>query len=141
MRIKHKLLAKTGDLTGAEQAAPSPLPAAFAGPCVPAAADLDVQRFPPVVPGAAPRTGPGQILQFRGQLLALEGELGKLRERLSEHQGSLPTRKLGPANIVPSRWANRHADSFNSPEFVRLKQDIEQAGGNVQPIRVRPLRT
>ena len=139
MSIKDKLLAKTSDLTGAEQAAPSPSPLAFADPSVPAAAGVDLQRFPPVVPGAAPRTGPGQMLQFRGQILAVEGELGKLRERLSEHEGSLPTRKLDPASIVPSRWANRHADSFNSPEFVRLKQDIEQAGGNVQPIRVRPL--
>jgi len=96
-------------------------------------------KFPPVTIGAAPRTGPGQMLQFRGQMLAAEGELGKLRERLKEHEGSVPTKKLDPQSIVPSRWANRHPDSFRTAEFARLKQDIELAGGNVQPICVRVL--
>jgi len=79
------------------------------------------------------------MLQFRGQMLAVERELGKLRDRLKEHEGAVPTRKLDPQTIVPSRWANRHPDSFNTAEFARLKQDIELAGGNVQPISVRAL--
>ena len=79
------------------------------------------------------------MLQFRGQMLAVEGELGKLRDRLKEHEGSTPTRKLDPQAVVPSRWANRHPDSFSTAEFARLKQDIELAGGNVQPISVRVL--
>ena len=79
------------------------------------------------------------MLQFRGQMLAVEGELGKLRDRLKEHEGSTPTRKLDPQVVVPSRWANRHPASFSTAEFARLKQDIEQAGGNVQPISVRVL--
>ena len=96
-------------------------------------------KFPPVATGGAPRTGPGQMLQFRGQMLAVEGELGKLRDRLKEHEGSTPTRRLDPQVVVPSRWANRHPDSFSTAEFARLKQDIELAGGNVQPISVRVL--
>jgi ParB family transcriptional regulator, chromosome partitioning protein len=79
------------------------------------------------------------MLQFRGQMLAAEGELGKLRDQLKEHQGSIPTRKLDPQMVVPSRWANRHPASFSTAEFARLKQDIELAGGNVQPISVRVL--
>ena len=79
------------------------------------------------------------MLQFRGQMLAVEGEMGKLRERLKEHEGSAPTRKLDPDFIVPSRWENRHPDSFKTAEFARLKQDIELAGGNVQSISVRVL--
>jgi ParB family chromosome partitioning protein len=47
--------------------------------------------------------------------------------------------KLDPATIWPSRWANRHADSFTGPEFAALKAEIESAGGNVQPIKVRPV--
>jgi ParB family transcriptional regulator, chromosome partitioning protein len=96
-------------------------------------------KFPPVATGVAARTGPGQMLQFRGQMLAVEGELGKLRDRLKEHEGAAPTRKLDPQSVVPSRWANRHPDSFSSAEFNRLKQDIELAGGNVQAISVRAL--
>jgi ParB family chromosome partitioning protein len=117
-------------------------PAADAVPTA-VAAKTDVpaptMKFPPVTPGPVARTGPGQMLQFRGQMLAVEGELGKLREQLKEHEGSTPTRKLDPQNVLPSRWANRHVDAFNTAEFARLKQDIELAGGNVQPISVRPL--
>lgn len=97
-------------------------------------------RFPPAQTGAlAPRTGPGQMLAFRGQMQAVEGELAALRDRLREHDGSTPTRKLDPATIHASRWANRHPSSFVTAEFVGLKADIEQAGGNVQPILVRPM--
>jgi ParB family chromosome partitioning protein len=77
------------------------------------------------------------MLQFRGQMLAVEGELGKLRDRLKEHEGSTPTRSWTRRRSLPSRWANRHPDSFSTAEFARLKQDIELAGGNVQPISVR----
>lgn len=143
MSTKSKLLAMTENLQ-----LPEVQPAPVAGPATtPVATDGQSAtgapqaqpKFPPVATGAAPRTGPGQMLQFRGQMLAVEGELGKLRDRLKEHEGAAPTRKLDPQTIVPSRWANRHPDSFSTAEFARLKQDIELAGGNVQPISVRLL--
>ena len=143
MSTKSKLLAMTENLQLPEETqAPveglQPTPVATDGrPAI--GAPHPQPKFPPVATGAAPRTGPGQMLQFRGQMLAVEGELGKLRDRLKEHEGAAPTRKLDPQTIVPSRWANRHADSFNTAEFARLKQDIELAGGNVQPISVRLL--
>lgn len=139
MSTKSKLLAMTENL----QLPPESASAATAASGIPKAdtssgdAPLSAPRFPPVTAGQGARTGPGQMLQFRGQMLAVEGELGKLREQLKEHEGSTPTRKLDPQRIIPSRWANRHPDSFNTAEFARLKQDIEQAGGNVQPISVR----
>ena len=143
MSTKSKLLAMTENLQLPEV---QPAPAAGAA-TTPVATDGQAAtgapqaqpKFPPVATGAAPRTGPGQMLQFRGQMLAVEGELGKLRDRLKEHEGAAPTRKLDPQTIVPSRWANRHPDSFSTAEFARLKQDIELAGGNVQPISVRLL--
>jgi ParB family chromosome partitioning protein len=146
MSTKSKLLAMTENLQ-----LPGELPPAVdAGATAPGPPSPDSPphggnlqppqpRFPPVATGAAPRTGPGQMLQFRGQMLAVEGELGKLRDRLKEHEGSIPTRKLDPQVVVPSRWANRHPDSFSTTEFARLKQDIGLAGGNVQPILVRTL--
>ena len=143
MSTKSKLLAMTENLTlPAENLVDPHTPSdeQMTADGAPVAEGLGQStKFPPVVPGASPRTGPGQMLQFRGQMLAVEGEMGKLRERLKEHEGSAPTRKLDPASIVPSRWANRHPDSFNTAEFARLKQDIELAGGNVQPISVRIL--
>ena len=145
MSTKSKLLAMTENLQLPEEVAP-PVDAGSTASGVapadgpPAAPAQQAQpRFPPVTTGAAPRTGPGQMLQFRGQMLAVEGELGKLRDRLKEHEGSKATRKLDPNAVVPSRWANRHPDSFSTAEFARLKQDIELAGGNVQPISVRVL--
>ncbi|NVM90354.1 ParB family chromosome partitioning protein [Variovorax sp. SG517] len=116
-------------------------PAPSIAPVLPGAAATAVEtRFPPAQAGAlAPRTGPGQMLAFRGQMQVVEGELATLRERLRQYDGSTPTRKLDPASIRVSRWANRHPASFENAEFAGLKADIEQAGGNVQPILVRPL--
>src|SRR5439155_17408723 len=36
-------------------------------------------------------------------------------------------------------WANRHEASFKTAEFEQLKAEIAQSGGNVQPIKVRPV--
>ena len=144
MSTKSKLLAMTENLQLPEDSAAAAKAAATPAqtPTQGQPADNAQQpqpKFPPVPTGAAPRTGPGQMLQFRGQMLAVEGELGKLRDRLKEHEGATPTRRLDPQAVVPSRWANRHPDSFSTAEFARLRQDIELAGGNVQPISVRVL--
>ena len=136
-----------------------PAPPVLPGVAVPPVVET---RFPPAQTGTtAPRTGPGQMLAFRGQMQAVEGELAALRERLLQHDGSTPTRKLDPTTIRASRWANRHPTSFETSEFARMlfradpttiraarwanrhptsfETDIEQAGGNVQPILVRAL--
>ena len=146
MSTKSKLLAMTENLE-----LPVDAPATGVNPAVTGAADgasltaenvslTTGHKFPPVATGGvSPRTGPGQMLQFRGHMLAAEGEVSKLREKLKEHEGASATRKLDPKDVVPSRFANRHDDSFDAPEFARLKQDIELAGGNVQPISVRPI--
>ena len=116
---------------GSQHEAASPEPAAL--PATPG------PQVPPVVPRSVPRTGPGQMLQFRGQMLATESELSRVKEQLRAYDGAAVTRRLDTAQIVPSRWANRHADAFANPAFQSLKRDIQQAGGNVQPILVRPL--
>ncbi len=137
MSTKNRLLALTDDLKlpGTEVASPVADPSGAA----PSAAAAGT-KFPPVVPGVpAARTGPGQMLQFRGQMLAVEGEVTKLRDQLKQHEGSLPTRQLDPKAVVPSRWANRHAASFDTAKFASLKADVESAGGNVQAILVRPI--
>lgn len=138
MSTKNKLLAKTGDLQLPEAAtahtAPNADGSATASPPPKAPA------FPPLVPGAGAKTAPGQMLEFRSQLIARDEELARLREKLSLHDGALPTKLVDPAAISASSWANRHADAFRTAEFERLKADIAQAGGNVQPIKVRTVR-
>lgn len=145
MSTKTKLLAKTGDLQLPPESLELPEPTPASATPAPDAVSSQSARgsapqFPAVVPSTTPRTGPGQMLQYRGQMLAVENELSALRERLKEHDGSQPTRKLDPQSIVASQWANRHPDAFSTPEFERLKQDIAAAGGNVQAILVRPLK-
>jgi len=145
MSTRSKLLAMTGDLQlpPEEVAADPPTPedpvappsTIVPPPAVPAPL---APAVPPVIPGAA-RTGPGRMLEIRGQILAAEGEVSRLRDKLKEHDGADATKLLDPTTIVPSQWANRHPDAFKSAEFERLKQDIAVAGGNVQPISVRAI--
>ncbi len=66
-------------------------------------------------------------------------ELRIANRKLSTFEGSAPVRKLDPTLIRRSKWANRHEKSFLDSEFDLLKEDIKAAGGNVQPIKVRPL--
>jgi ParB family chromosome partitioning protein len=103
-----------------------------------------------------PKTAPGAMMAFandaRSDLLreneelrlaasripALEAELGEAVQDLRNWDGAKATRLLDPATIAPSRYANRHASSFDGEDFDRLKREIQEAGGNVQPIKVRP---
>ena len=95
--------------------------------------------LPPAAPGLSPRTGPGQMLEVRTKILGLESELAKANEKVQELEAVPQTRRLDPALVIPTGWANRHADAFKSAEFERLKADIQLSGGNVQAISVRPL--
>jgi ParB family chromosome partitioning protein len=95
-----------------------------------------------VEPGAVsakPKTAIGAMAQFTDRQSAAIKEVAELKEKLQEHEGSFPTKQIDPNLIQPSKWANRHADSFNTDEFAELKKDIESKGCNVQPIKVSPI--
>lgn len=74
---------------------------------------------------------------FRDEKVSTENVL--LKQRLAEFDGASPTRLLDPKMIRQSKWANRLENSFNNPDFERFKAEIESSGGNIQPIKVRPL--
>jgi len=74
---------------------------------------------------------------FRDEKVSIENSL--LKQQLAEFDGASPARQLDPKTIVRSKWANRHEESFNNVEFQHLREEIESAGGNIQPIKVRPL--
>ena len=86
-----------------------------------------------------PRTAIGGMAQFVVDESKVRVELESLRAEYVKYEGSKPARLLDPRTIKPSIWANRHEDSFRSEEFTKLKSEIENAGGNVQAIKVRPL--
>lgn len=83
------------------------------------------------------RTAPGQMLAIHTGMAALQNELQVLQDRLKKFDGGLVTRRIDPATIGHTRWANRHEASFSSPAFASLKASIALAGGNAQPILVR----
>lgn len=88
---------------------------------------------------ARPRTAPGTMLGFMTAQSAAIQESEQLRLRLAAFDGAAPARRLDPATVRPSQWANRHEASYQDESFAQLKADIASAGGNVQAIKVRPL--
>jgi len=87
----------------------------------------------------APKTGPGSMLAFMTDQSEVHREVVRLRERLNDFDGASATRKLEPRQVLPSKWANRDESHFSTASFERLKNEIHSAGGNIQPIKVRPL--
>jgi ParB family transcriptional regulator, chromosome partitioning protein len=116
MGLADKLAAKTKDLgtQGAAQGTSAAPPAA-----------------------RTPRTGPGQMLVVRTAMAESSAEIQQLREQLEAYADSAPAKKLDPAEVGFSKYANRHDAEFQSKEFLELRAEIERAGRNVQPILVR----
>lgn len=108
--------------------------------------------------GSRPKTAPGmmmahaadqrsELMQENESLRARVDQLGtaaaraaELEDELKAWDGAKATRLLDPKVIGWSSWANRDPANFSGHEFVELKREIESAGGNVQPIKVRPLK-
>ena len=87
-----------------------------------------------------PRTSPGQMAQFLTSQSEAMVEAEALRELVKEFDGALPAKLIDPELITASKWANRIEVSFTTPAYFELKAEIRDAGGNVQPIKVRPYR-
>jgi ParB family chromosome partitioning protein len=87
-----------------------------------------------------PRTGVGAISASLTMGRGIQDENDKLKARLAEVEGREFVLKLDPRRVRPSVWANRHEASFASEEFDSLKDQIASAEGNIQPIKVRPLK-
>jgi ParB family chromosome partitioning protein len=123
------------------------------------AAKASLIQLPPAAAGAAGRidpgaresridaaseprmkTAPGSMAHFMASQSAAVKEADDLRERLKAFDGATPVRMLDPRHVQPSRWANRHEAAYADADFAELKAEIASAGGNVQPVSVRPLK-
>jgi ParB family chromosome partitioning protein len=69
----------------------------------------------------------------------LRAQLGDALTDLAQWDGAKAARLLDPRLVVASVFANRHSASFEDADYAVLKAEIENAGGNVQPIKVRAL--
>ncbi len=94
--------------------------------------NLDEVRPTETVPRSPAKTAPGRLIQFGN-------ELEEAQKQLDAYQGSLPTKRLDPKIIRTSSLRNRHEDAFKGSNWEQFKQDIALAGGNTQPIKVRPI--
>ena len=91
-------------------------------------------------PEQKPKTAPGAMMHFLATQSHAMKETELLKVQLESFAGSSAVRALDPARIVASKWANRHPSTFESVQFMGLREEIRSAGVNVQPIKVRPLR-
>lgn len=89
---------------------------------------------------ALPRTGVGMLSRMLSGAAADTEAVSKLNAEIDRLKLQVGEQLIDPRQISLTRWADRHPDSFSSQAFVELKQEIESAGGNVQPIKVRPVR-
>lgn len=64
-----------------------------------------------------------------------------LKAEIDTLKAAKPVMKIHPNLIKASAWANRHQDSFEVSDFTTFKAEIESAAGNIQPIKVRPLKS
>ena len=119
--MARKMFEKAGLIPGL-QAGPKP-----AGESAPAAE-------PPKA-----KTAPATMMGFLTAQSGAVQEAEALKARVKSLEEEAPLRKLDPSMIQPSKWANRHEASFLTAEFQELKAEIAAAGGNVQPIKVRPV--
>ena len=84
-----------------------------------------------------PRTAMGAISASIAMGREVEAENRDLRAKLERFEDATVVEFLDPKRIRPSRFANRHELSFAGTEFEGLKAEIQAAGRNVQPIKVR----
>jgi ParB family chromosome partitioning protein len=69
----------------------------------------------------------------------LEAELLAAQTELRQWDDAKGVRLISADEIVPSPYANRHALNFGTLAFRLLLEEIKSAGGNIQPVKVRPL--
>ena len=99
--------------------------------------DDDTPAVAAAVPVDRPRTAMGAISASIAMGRGVEAENRDLRAKLERFEDATLVESLDPKRIRPSRFANRHELSFAGTEFEGLKAEIQAAGRNVQPIKVR----
>ncbi|MFM9427992.1 ParB family chromosome partitioning protein [Variovorax sp. GrIS 2.14] len=80
------------------------------------------------------RTSMGSMAAYMERESESVRELDALRERFD---GASATKFIDPRLVAPSEWANRHEDAFATAAFSAFREEIQSAGGNIQPVRIR----
>jgi len=109
--------------------------------------DLDAEQPPvgsPGAGGATPISAQPAVVRPRATGVAGITDRINLHHQVQELQAQVATLekaqivvKLDPRRVRQSKWKNRHELSYATTDYADLKAEIEAAGGNVQPIKVR----
>lgn len=83
---------------------------------------------------ARPRSGVAAVERS----VSVHHRLQEAQDRLKQFEEGKLVVPLDPARIRESRWKNRDPLAFDTAEFRQLKDEIREAGGNVQAVKVRP---
>lgn len=120
-----------------------PRPRTFDGQ-IPSVSETDQSTQTP----AAPRSVIGAASVIAGithgnelsqRLEETKTKLVEVTTRLAGFDGAMLVKAMDPKQIRRSSWANRIEAEFLTAEFDQLKEEIQSAGGNVQPIKVRAI--
>lgn len=103
--------------------------------------DIGTTPAGPASGAERPRTGVGAISASLAMGKEVVDENERLKAQLQHFEDAQVIELLDPEEIGPSEFANRDESAFSTPEFAELKREIESAGRNVQPIKVRRLAT
>ena len=77
--------------------------------------------------------------EVASELKATRETLEATQDRLAEAEKQPKVRALNPRTIRRSALANRVEAEFETAAFAAFRKEISVTGGNVQPIKVRPL--
>jgi ParB family transcriptional regulator, chromosome partitioning protein len=102
-----------------------------------AAPSSPLPQLSPAAAPSRPRTAIGALSSAFKSGHELTEEVERLKGRLAEVEDAVFVEMLDPKLVDPSAWANRHEASFAGEDFQRLRSEIQDAGRNVQPIKVR----
>ena len=107
---------------------------------------LTLATVPAVKESSKSYTGAGIFMsaitgkdEISKELVTVQAQLDEANKTVAEFHDAKIVRLVNAGVIRQSHWANRSEESLRSKGFVQLKSEIENAGGNVQPIKVRPI--
>lgn len=84
-------------------------------------------------PVASARSGVSAVTRSIG----MHQRVQDLQTQLAAFEDAKLVVQLDPNQIDDGPWKNRHERAYASPSFAQLRNEIRNAGGNVQPVKVR----
>lgn len=99
----------------------------------------DTKPVDKVEPVREPRSGVARIAMAVSLGRDVKEQFEAQKARLADYEKGSVAILLDPRRIKVSQFANRHEASFSLAEFADFKEDLRESGGNIVPVKVRPV--